>query len=206
MNQINGNLLPLASIGLSLASFVLLLFTLWLTLSRGQLRMTRPTLIVMGREGPELRPAIILRTMLYATSLRAIAVETMQLHVRHDDGTFVFEFAGYGANDGLTVGSGWYVPQSGIACDHRFLLRRADAAFLFRSGAYRVDVFAGMAGGRRPLKLLETGMALDRAQSAAMAQASDMETHFAWDAEAGVFDASLQRRAAVAPAEARLTG
>src|SRR5690242_2679435 len=100
---------------LAAASFVLSLYTLWVTqLRRGRLKMTRPSLVCFTREMPSGRSKIFLRTLLFTTASKGRVIENMYLRVHQPGGTYIFDFWGYGESEPLTLGSGLFVGPTGV--------------------------------------------------------------------------------------------
>src|SRR5215210_1514775 len=95
--------------------------TAWLTLFRkGAVKMTQPTVIFFG---PDMdgEPKVFLRTLLYCTAKRGQILESMFVRVRRFESSQTFNIWVYG--DGpLARGSGLYVGQEGVTCNHHFLL------------------------------------------------------------------------------------
>src|SRR5579863_8239434 len=91
---------------IAVASFGLSLYTLWLTQRRGELCMTQPTLVFLGRDGPGNRPKIFLRTLLYSTGSKGWVIDGMYLRVYQRDWSYVFDGWAYGETDKLSPGSG----------------------------------------------------------------------------------------------------
>lgn len=190
----------LPAILLSVASFILSLYTLWITqLRRGQLRMTQPTMIFMGREGrggredQPLWPKIYLRTLLFCTADRGCIVENMHLVVHNEYGAYLFDFWAYGEPN-IAKGSGLFVPRNGVALHHHFVLNRRTENFLFVGGDYRIEVFAKIVGQRSLVKLKEIKVALVGDQSPMMIQVLDAGVFFEWDAASEDYVGRLERR------------
>jgi len=191
----------ITAIALSVASFLWSFYTLWITqLRRGRLEMTKPTMIFMGREGrggredPSLWPKIYLRTLLYCTADRGCIVENMHLIVHNEYGAYPFDFWAYGGEAKLAKGSGLFVPRTGVALHHHFVLNRNEHNFLFVGGDYRIEVFAKIAGQAHATKLTEIKIALVGEQSPAMIQIPDMGLFFELDAVSNGYASRIERR------------
>src|SRR5437879_3251360 len=117
---------------LAAASFILSLYTLWVTqLHRGRLKMTRPSLVCFKREMPSGRPKIFLRTLLFTTASKGRVIENMYLRVHQPSGMYIFDFWGYaGESEKLTLGSGLFVGPTGVAFNHHFNPRHDSSDFL----------------------------------------------------------------------------
>jgi len=179
---------------LAVASFLLSLLTLWLTQFRhGRLKMTQPTLICLKREMPAVRPKIFLRTLLFTTASKGSVVENMYLRVHQPMGTFLFDFWGHTDAGKLTLGSGLFVGQEGIACDHHFNPRHGSEDFLFHNGAYQVEVYATTVGRKRPWKLMEVTFTIDGQQAAELIQILNRELYLFWNPQIRSYEAQVER-------------
>src|SRR5205085_1280179 len=105
----------------------------WLTLfRRGIVKMTQPTVIFFGPDmGSE--PKVFLRTLFYSTARRGQIVESMFVRVRRFESSQTFNIWVYG-DKSLTRGSGLYVGQEGVTCNHHFLLPKDVAQYEFLAG------------------------------------------------------------------------
>ena len=179
---------------LAAASFVLSIITLWITqFRRGQLRMTQPTLLCLNREQPAGTPKIFLRTLLHTTASKGRVIETMFLRVHQPGGTYVFDFWGHTDGGKLTLGSGLFVGQAGVASDHHFNPRHDVRNFLFTDGQYRVEVFTVTVGRSKPKKLMELSFCVDGQQAAELIQITDLELFLFWNAETRAYEGRLDR-------------
>jgi hypothetical protein len=182
------------TITLAAASFLISIFTLWLTqLRHGRLKMTQPTLICLKRELPSVTPKIFLRTLLFATASKGRVIEGMYLRVHQPMGTFVFDFWGHTEAGKLTLGSGLFVGPTGVACDHHFNPRHGSEDFLFHDGEYRVEVYANTVGRKHPQKLMEVAFAVDSQQAAELIQILNRELYLFWNADARIYEAQVER-------------
>jgi hypothetical protein len=182
-------------------SFILSLFTLWITQFRhGELRMTQPTLLCLKREQPLGTPKIFLRTLLHTTASKGRVIETMFLRVQQPSGTYVFDFWGHTDAGKLTLGSGLFVGQTGVASDHHFNPRRDAEHFIFTDGQYRIEVFAVTVGRSKPKRLKEMSFYVDGQQAAELIQITDLELFLFWNASTHSYEARLDRPPRRAPA------
>jgi hypothetical protein len=82
------------AIVISFLALIVSAMTAWLTLFRiGTLRMTRPTVIFFGPDGPPRQAdglKIFLRTLLYSTAKRAQIVEGMYVRLRRGESVQTF--------------------------------------------------------------------------------------------------------------------
>ncbi|MFC3675749.1 hypothetical protein [Ferrovibrio xuzhouensis] len=140
-----------ATISLVISSFALLLsaLTAWLTLlRRGTVKMTRPTVIYFGPDGGFKDKAplkVYFRCLLYATSKRGCVIESMYVRLKRGETTQNFNIWVYGEKQ-LSRGSGLFVPESGTAYNHHFLLPADGTNFQFLPGKYSVEVLAQLVG------------------------------------------------------------
>ncbi len=159
------------SITVSLVSLVIASVTMWLTLlRRGNLRMTKPTIIFFGFDfQPKVTAKIFLRTLLYSTSARGIVIEGMYAKVKHAASEEMFGFWGYGERNALVPGSGLYVGQNGVGANHHFVLSVARPPYEFTLGEYFIEIYARVVGQRKPLKLSEIQIVLSEKCASALA-------------------------------------
>lgn len=138
--------------------------TAYLTLfRRGTIRMTQPTMIFFGPDGgPESGRSpnkVFLRTLLYATSKRGRIVESMYVRLRRGETSQNFNIWIYG-DDSLARGSGLFVGENGVACNHHFLLPRDGASFQFGAGDYDLEVYGALVGTAKAIRLLSIRLSL----------------------------------------------
>jgi hypothetical protein len=132
--------------------------TAYLTLfRRGSIRMTNPTVVFFGPDGRSARERpvsnkVFLRTLLYATSKRGQIVENMFVKLFRGEVSQTFNIWVYGDQQ-LARGSGLFVGETGVACNHHFLLASEGTDFQFIAGEYRLEVHAVVAGDSAPRKL-----------------------------------------------------
>jgi hypothetical protein len=133
--------------------------TAWLTLfRRGTVQMTQPTVIFFGFDGgrPPIRgpkSKVFLRTLLYSPAKRGALVESMYIRVRRGEAAQNFNVWVYGDGERLLRGSGLFVPETGVATNHHFLLPESVESFEFSAGSYDVEVFASVVGKKAPRRL-----------------------------------------------------
>jgi hypothetical protein len=139
--------------------------TAYLTLfRRGTIRMTQPTVVFFGPDGGPSEAGhstnkVFLRTLLFATSKRGRIVESMFVRLSLGETRQNFNIWIYGDST-LARGSGLFVGENGVACNHHFLLPKDGAGFEFRAGSYELEVFAKLAGAEHQLKLLSIPLIL----------------------------------------------
>src|SRR6185295_6452124 len=109
-------IVSIIAIVLSALALSLSATTAWLTLfRRGQLKMTRPTMISFTHDGEDETTKIVIRALLVSTSQRGCIVENMHAVVRHANTGVTLAFWGYGGPplcNGVVVyllgGKGWH--------------------------------------------------------------------------------------------------
>jgi hypothetical protein len=150
--------------------------------------MTRPTYLCLKRDPGTNWPKFFMRTFMYSTGAKGLAVENLFLRVRKDDESYRFDFWDHSESGKLTVGSGLFVGPTGVVADHHFNLRGSPDTLLFAAGTYTVEVFAVLIRGRffgrggNPM-LTEIEFDIDGQQSAELIQILSRELHLYWDAD-----------------------
>jgi len=157
-----------ASFVISLLALAVSVTTAWLTLfRRGTIRMTQPTLVFFGPDGPAGSPKVFLRTLLYSTAKRGQIVENMFVKLRRRESLQTFNIWVYG--DGpLARGSGLFVGDSGITCNHHFLLPKDGTDFKWLAGEYVLETYASLVGSTESLLLCTIRLTLTDQQAVAM--------------------------------------
>jgi hypothetical protein len=127
-------------------AFIISAITFWLTrISKGELKMTKPSVICfLGKNGAD-APKVMIRTLLYATSERGQYIQNMFVKLSNEKILKNFEVWAY-EQTVLVRGSGLYVSKSGVNTYHHFLLNKNDNYTLV-SGSYTLDVFAEVVDG-----------------------------------------------------------
>lgn len=128
---------------ISTLALIVSVTTAWFTFFRkGRIRMTQPTMIFFGPDGMKGPPKVFLRTLLHSTAKRGHVIEGMHLKLRRAESVQTFNVWVYGdSSSSLARGSGLYVGEQGIACNHHFLLPRDGTTYQFLSGEYIVEVY-----------------------------------------------------------------
>ena len=153
--------------------------TIWLTLlRRGTLKMTQPTVVFFGPDGPDGLQKVFLRTLLYSTARRGHIVEEMFVRLRRGETTQNFSVWCYG--DKLLVrGSGLRVGYEGVAYNHHFLLPHDVTGYEFADGQYTVEVFASLVNVSKPLLLSRLHLSVSKEFSNAL-RTRDCGIYFDW--------------------------
>lgn len=168
--------------GISVCALCISGVTAWLTLFRkGALRMTQPAVVFFGPDGGPKKDRgnkVFLRTLLFSTSRRSQIIECMHVCVQRGESKQNFSVWVYGDED-LARGSGLYVGQEGIACNHHFLLPRDGAQFSFVPGEYTVSVVAKIVGHRKPNELFRVKLSVTEGDAEDL-QNSENGLYFDW--------------------------
>lgn len=178
------------TVSISLLALAVSATTAWLTLfRRGTVKMTQPTTVFLGPDGKGDRPKIYLRTLLYATSKRGRIIEGMYAKVRCGESTQNFNVWVYG-EEKLARGSGLFVGENGIACNHHFVLPN-NAAFKFSSTDYQIEVYANLVGSQSALLLQRIKLSLPP-ELASQMRDSMAGVHFDWGPDSGSYHAHVR--------------
>lgn len=139
------------SLIMSLFSFMFSFFTFWLLyFYKGKIKMTQPTLIAFGYDSSNIRePKIYLRTLIVNTAKRGRIVENIFLKVHRGESLQNFNIWVYGQKNNLSRGSGIYIGQDGIVCDHHFLLPKDCTSYEFSPGNYNIEVYFSILGVKK---------------------------------------------------------
>src|SRR5258708_4940036 len=144
--------MPITATVISLLALLVSVTTAWLTMFRkGRLRMTHPTVIFFGPDGPPSQGAdvkVFLRTLLYSTAKRAHIMESMYVTLRRDESVQTFNIWVYCDPGRLLRGSGLRVSEDGVVFDHHFVLPKDGTHFVFLPGEYVVEVYAKRVNSR----------------------------------------------------------
>jgi hypothetical protein len=159
-------------------------FTAWLTLlRRGTVKMTQPTVIFFGPDGPRSSrdglPKVFLRTLLFSTSKRGRIIENMYVTLTVDDIIQDFAVWTYGERNTLVRGSGLFVGETGVEANHHFLISKNSDHFAFISGKYQIDVYAHLLGDRTRRLLFSQTLNFSEENSEAIGH-NDAGLYFDW--------------------------
>jgi len=183
---------PVISIVVSITALAVSMATAWLTLfRRGTVRMTQPTTIYFGADSSaSSSPKVYLRTLLYSTAKRGQIIESMFVKLRRGESIQTFNIWVYGEGS-LARGSGLYVGENGVTCNHHFLLPSDGTQFDFLPGEYKVEVYASLVGVRQPLLLYVTGLSLSE-QMAKQLHDRECGVYFDWGPDSGHYHAHVR--------------
>lgn len=191
-------MLSYISLVISLASLAAAVYALWVGhIRRGQLRMTQPAMLFIGRDKGPNTPKFWLRTLLFSTSAKGQIIETMFLRIHSPvSGPYTFDFWAYNEGDQITRGSGLFVEQTGIACNNHFMLRQPNSDFLFWPGDYRIEIYASILGRTQPIQLMQIHISIDHDQASQMTQLMDAGIFFDWDPEKRTYSGHIESKTA----------
>lgn len=178
------------TVGISILALLVSGTTAWLTLfRRGTVKMTQPTTVFLGGDGKSGQPKVYLRTLLYSTSKRGRIIESMYAKVRCGETTQNFNVWVYG-EDKLARGSGLFVGETGIVCNHHFVLPKG-AHFKFSSTEYVIEVYANLVGNRSVLLLHRTRLSMPSKYAVHMRDLL-AGVHFDWGPDSGSYHAHIR--------------
>lgn len=179
------------SIVISVSALVVSVTTAWLTLfRRGTIRMTQPTLVFFGPDGLAGGPKVFLRTLLYSSAKRGQIVENMFVKLRRGKSVQTFNIWVYGDRP-LARGSGVFVGEDGVACNHHFLLPRDGTDFKWLSGNYTVETSASLVGKAESLLLSTMRLTLTDQQAEGMEQGF-AGVYFDWGPDSASYHSHLE--------------
>jgi hypothetical protein len=166
--------------------------------------MTKPTTIFFGPDGKISKketpsPKVFLRTLLYSTGKKGHIVESMHLTLRRGETRQTFNVWVYG-EDKLSRGSGLFVGENGVVCNHHFLLPKDGTPFAFVAGEYHVEVFASIVGTKRPIHLSSITLTISDSSSLEL-KAADTGIYFDWGSESGQYHSHVDKRPGLIPEE-----
>lgn len=186
--------MDLFSVGLSATAVVVSITNAYLTLfRRGRVRMTQPTTIFFGPDGAnrdEPSSKVYLRTLLYSTAKRGKIIESMFVRLRRGESVQTFNIWVYG-EDALSPGSGLYVGENGVACNHHFLLPQDGTRFEFLAGEYKLEVYASVVGARRPHRLAAISLTVTE-RLATQLQDKKFGAYFDWGPDSQQYHAHVR--------------
>ena len=182
------------AIFISCLALIISAITAWLTLlQKGTVRMTQPTVIYFGPDGSIGAPSkIFLRTLLYCTAKRGRIIENMYVKIKRGESVQNFNIWVYGDNL-LARGSGLFVGENGITCNHHFLLPKDGTQFEFFSGEYTVEVYATLVGQRKSLLMSKIELFLNEIHSLSMGK-KKIGVYFDWGPDSGKYYSHVDER------------
>jgi hypothetical protein len=142
--------------------------TFWLTkIKRGAIKMTRPTIIFFGPDGRgQEHKKVFIRTLLYSTSDQGQYIQNMFVRLQRGESIQNFNVWVYDSN-GLVRGSGLFIPKTGIASNHHFLMPKDGSNYEFLNGDYNLQVYIEPID-KTPKKIFEQTLTLTKIQQEEM--------------------------------------
>ena len=163
---------------ISIISIIISVSTFWLTkISRGTLKMTRPSIICFAGKNGNDEPKIFLRTLLFATSDLGQYIQSMYIRVHRTETTQNFNTWAYGDGD-LVLGSGIHISKTGLSTYHHFLLSKNEN-WDFLVGEYRLEIFAETINNNTK-KLFEQILVVTKEQAETMSKDKRASVFFHW--------------------------
>jgi hypothetical protein len=131
------------SLTISILALLVSLATFYFTrIRKGTIKMTKPTVIFFGPDGPGANlNKVFIRTLLYSTSDKGQYIENMYIRLQRNEATQNFNIWVYGDKN-LVRGSGLFVSKHGFAANHHFLMQKDCSNFEYKKGKYQLDIFA----------------------------------------------------------------
>ena len=186
------------SVSISIAALITSAVTAWLTLfRRGTVRMTKPTIVFFGPDGgpkdvAPAKPKVFLRSLVYSTGKRGHIIESMFVTLRRGETRQTFNIWVYG-DDKLARGSGVYVGETGVVCNHHFLLPEDGTRFEFLAGDYQLDVYASLVGRSKTLHLSSVHLAIGE-QAGMQLKDPECGIYFDWGQDSQRYQPHVEKK------------
>ncbi len=190
----------IVSISISIVALAVSVMTAWFTLlRRGTVRMTKPTIVFFGPDGVShngvpAKSKVFLRSLVYSTGKRGHIIESMFVTLRRGETRQTFNIWVYG-DDNLARGSGVYVGETGVVCNHHFLLPEDGTRFEFLAGDYQLDVYAALVGRSVSLHLCSVHLTIDM-QAGTQLKDAECGIYFDWGQDAQRYQSHVEKNAA----------
>lgn len=145
----------------SVLALLVSVVTACITFYRGSVRITAPSMVVLGydergsRDGFD--PKVMVRCLVFSTGERGRVVETLYARLQNDTSDKVFPVWGVDADSKLVRGGGLWIGKTGVTAWHHFV---ATTDFQFQPGTYKLEVFARVHGSNHPKKLWSAVLSL----------------------------------------------
>lgn len=185
-----------STLSVVISCFALLIsaITSWLTFfRRGTIKMTQPTTVFFGPDGKEGYPKVFLRTLLYSTSQRGQIVESVFVRLRRRESVQAFNVWIYGERGELVRGSGLFVGQEGVACNHHFLFPPDGTNYEFLAGDYEVEVYVKLVNSSKSKLLWQLRVSLTEQQAREM-KGEKAGVYFDWGSDSRTYHSHIDRR------------
>ena len=181
---------------ISILSFIVSVLTIWLTFFRkGHLKMTKPTIIFFGPDGPKYDGGfnkIYLRTLFYSTSKSGQVIESLYVSINRNESKQNFSIWIYGEKGNLKRGSGIFIPMEGVTYDHNFLLPRDGFSFDFLPGLYKLNIFAKIVGKTKADLLCSVDLDISEKQSSELKE-NGTGIYFDWGPDQQKYYSHIER-------------
>jgi hypothetical protein len=115
----------------------------------------------------------------------------MYVTLRRGESSQNFNVWVYG-EEKLSRGSGLFVGQQGIVCNHHFVLPKDGTSFQFIAGQYTLHVYASVLGKENPVLLHVASLTLDRDQSADMSK-KGAGVYFDWGPDSKRYSSHIEQ-------------
>lgn len=178
------------AIAISIISLFVSLYTFWLTkVKRGNLKMTRPSIIcLLGPNGGD-ETKVFVRTLLYSDSEQGQYIQNMFVRISRKSECQDFDTWAYGDKD-LMRGSGLFVSKAGISLNHHFLLPKINN-WKFSRGEYFIEVFAETVG-KSPKAIFEHTLFLAEDDAESLYQGSSI--YYEWQHNYGKYMSRVETK------------
>lgn len=141
--------------------------------------------------------------MLYCTSKQGRIIESMYAKVHRGETVQTFNIWVHGESS-LSRGSGLYVGQGGVVCNHHFLLPADGTNYTFLAGTYTLEVYAVVVGIKRPILLYTTKLEVNDAVAAALRE-PDQGVYFDWGPDSAQYHPHVRSSAIKEPSRELLS-
>lgn len=172
--------IEIISLVLSILAIIFTGYTFYFTsLRKGRVKMTKPSVIFLGPDGPESgNKKVFIRTLLYSTAQKGNYIQNMYLKLTNNRKSKIFNIWVYD-NDGLKRGSGLYISEEGISANHHFLLNNKNDDFKFMEGLNNIEIFVEHINGKES-KIHNSKLFLSTEQTEKLGS-SNAGIYFDWD-------------------------
>lgn len=179
---------------ISIVALLVSLVTFWLTrMRRGTIKMTRPSVIFLGKDGDNEAAKVFLRTLLYSTADKGQYIEGMYVKLIKDGVNITFNIWTYGEKGQLKRGSGLFAGKQGVEADHHFLLPR-QGRLDFKAGEYTLEVYVELVN-KKPKRIFSQNLVISKKEAKAL-QPVHAGLYFDWLPEDQAYYTYLKDRTA----------
>lgn len=168
--------------------------TAWLTMGRrGRLRLAQPATIYFGPDGSrEKSPKVFLRGLLYSTAAQGVVVEGMYVRLKRGDSTQTFPIWVLGDRAGdLARGAGIFVPKSGTALHHHFLLPNDGTTYTFLPGTHTLEIYARVVGKTSAELLVTLNLSVAEDMARTLRDEPSRGLYFDWGPDTRTYQAHV---------------